>query len=78
MAGGSLNIGDLVLQRLKVLDVSCPRCGRGGRLNVARLQRDYGADYRLPDLAHALAKDCDNPPPYLNAQCPVKFPGLKG
>jgi hypothetical protein len=75
MAQGSLNIGDLVLQRLRTLDVSCPQCGRGGQLNVAKLQRDYGTDFRLPDLAHALAKDCDNPPPYLNAQCPVKFRG---
>ena len=36
MSAGSLSIGDLVLRRLRTLESSCPRCGRHGRLSVAR------------------------------------------
>jgi hypothetical protein len=38
---------------------------------------DCGSNYHLPDLTHAPAKNSGNPSSYLNAQCPVKFPGLK-
>ncbi len=76
MNSGSVRIGDLVLKRLRMLEASCPRCGRHGRLSVARLKRDYGADYALPDLACRLSEGCRQPPAFLGAQCPVRFPEL--
>ncbi len=76
MPNGSLSIGDFVLRRLRTLEASCPRCGRHGRLSIARLKRDYGADLALPDLACRLSEDCTEPPAILDAQCPVKFPEL--
>ena len=45
-------------------------------ISVARLKRDYGADTSLPDLACRLSEDCTEPPAFLDAQCPVRFPGL--
>jgi hypothetical protein len=39
-----------------MLELVCRKCGRLGRFNVAKLIADYGADMKLPELRHVLAK----------------------
>jgi hypothetical protein len=39
-----------------MLDLVCAKCGRAGRYSVARLIAEHGADVKLPDLRHRLAK----------------------
>jgi hypothetical protein len=41
-----------------MLEVACSRCGRRGRLRVAKLIERYGMDARLPELREILAGDC--------------------
>jgi hypothetical protein len=47
-------LGDLQ-GRLALLEVRCRRCDRHGRLRLARLIAEHGADAALPILRHALA-----------------------
>jgi hypothetical protein len=39
-----------------MLELVCAKCGRSGRFNVTRLIAEYGADKKLPDLRHVLAR----------------------
>ena len=41
-----------------MLDVARSKCERPGRLSVAKLIAQHGADMRLPDLREVLAGDC--------------------
>jgi len=36
--------------------LSCPRCGRNGQYRKQNLIEKFGANIRLPDLRHELAK----------------------
>jgi hypothetical protein len=38
------------------LELACRKCERSGRFNVARLIAEHGADMKLPELRHILAK----------------------
>ena len=41
-----------------MLEIACRHCDRRGRLRVAKLIAQYGADMRLPELRYILAADC--------------------
>src|SRR5947199_5819237 len=56
---GSITLGELE-GKLTMLDVACHRCERCGRVSLARLIEDHGADMGLPDLWESLAGDCPN------------------
>lgn len=76
MSSGAVTLGDIA-GRLTMLDVACSRCERRGRLSVARLIEQHGADTGLPELRGILAGDC----PRAGAvstyeQCKVSFPQL--
>jgi hypothetical protein len=71
----AVRLGDLA--RLVHLDIACRRCERRGRLRVARLIEQHGADIGMPDLAVLLAANClqaDATDP--SARCFVIFPQL--
>lgn len=76
MSSGAVTLGDIA-GRLPMLEVACSRCERRGRLSVARLIEQHGADARLPDLRDILAGDC----PRVRAastyeRCQVHYPQL--
>ena len=76
MAGGVITLGELA-ERSPVLSVACRRCGRNGRLHVAKLIAQHGAAMGLPQLKHILAADC----PRLNSwsiydRCGANYPEL--
>ena len=73
---GAVTFGDLA-GKLVMLDVACSKCDRRGRLSVAKLIAEHGAEMRLPDLREILAGDC----PWLRAasfndRCAVYYPQL--
>ena len=39
-----------------MLELVCRKCGGVGRFKVARLIAEHGADKKLPDLRHVLAR----------------------
>src|SRR5213595_887152 len=49
---GSITIGELQ-GKLTMLEVACHRCERRGRVSLARLIEEHGADMGLPDLWRA-------------------------
>jgi hypothetical protein len=53
---GVAMLGDIA-DRLPMLDVACSKRDRRGRLSVAKLITQHGADMRLPDLREILAGD---------------------
>jgi hypothetical protein len=55
----AVTLGDLV-GRIERLDVRCSRCARAGRVKLAKLIVEHGAELGLPDLAVRLAGDCPN------------------
>ena len=50
----SITLGDLQ-GKLTMLEVACHRCERRGRVSLARLIEEHGADKGLPDLWESLA-----------------------
>jgi hypothetical protein len=54
---GAATLGD-VADRLPMLEVTCSKCERRGRLRTASLIAQHGADMRLPDLREILAGVC--------------------
>ena len=57
MTGQAVTLGALV-GRLDRLEVRCCRCERHGRLGLAKLVAEHGADLGMPELAVLLAGDC--------------------
>jgi len=53
---GSITLAEL-LGKLDLLEIKCHRCDRHGRVNLARLIDEHGADTGLPDLPEILAGD---------------------
>jgi hypothetical protein len=73
---GAVTLGD-VAGKLPMLDVACSKCDRRGRLSIAELIAERGADMRLPDLREILAGDC----PRVRAasvvdRCGARYPQL--
>ena len=56
---GSITLGELH-GKLAMLEVACHRCERQGRVSLARLIEEHGADKGPPDLWESLAGDCPN------------------
>ena len=54
---GVVTLGQ-VAPRLSVLEVSCNRCERRGRLTAGRLLAKHGPALPLPDLRRIIAADC--------------------
>lgn len=54
---GQVILGD-VADKLTMLRVECPRCGRAGRYAVARLLRERGRDAGLHEFLRELTADC--------------------
>jgi hypothetical protein len=50
-------LGDIAIGRTW-LEVRCSRCTRHGRLRIARLLAEHGADAAGPDVLRALTADC--------------------
>jgi hypothetical protein len=71
----AVRLGDLA--HLVHLEVACRRCDRRGRLRVARLIEQHGADIGMPDLAVLLAAGCPQATSAdPSARCFVCFPQL--
>ena len=49
---GSITLGELQ-GKLDLLDIACHRCERRGRVSLARLIEEHGADTGLPDYGRA-------------------------
>ena len=47
-----------IADKLAMLRVECPRCGRTGRYAVARLLRERGRDFGLHQFLRELTTDC--------------------
>src|SRR3954467_10840265 len=71
-----VTLGDLV-GRIERLEVRCSRCDRAGRVKLARLIAEHGADLPMPELAVRLAADCPKAQATSPAdKCFVLFPQL--
>ena len=73
---GAVTLGEIA-GRLPMLEVACSRCGRHGRLSVAKLIERHAPDAKLPALREILAGDC----PRVNAtsiydRCGAHYPQL--
>ena len=74
--GGSIALGELQ-GKLDLLEIKCHRCERHGRVSLARLIEEHGADTGLPDLWENLAGDCPNArTAALNGRCAIYYPQL--
>ena len=72
----SITLGELQ-GKLDLLDIKCHRCERHGRVSVARLIGEHGADAGLPDLWVSLAGDCPHArTTALNSRCAIYYPQL--
>jgi hypothetical protein len=71
-------LGDLG-GRLQWLNVRCGRCPRHGRLRIARLLAEHGADAAGPDVLRALVGDCPKREAFnIHNRCDPYVPGLAG
>jgi hypothetical protein len=78
MPAGYITLGQ-ISGGLSVLEVSCNRCDRRGRLNVDRLIAEHGQQLPVPELRHLVASDCPRMMAgHLHDVCGVHFPGLRG
>ena len=63
--------------KLTMLDVACHRCERRGRVSLARLIEEHGADTGLPDLWESLAGDCQHArSTAVHNRCAIYYPQL--
>jgi hypothetical protein len=75
---GSLTLAELV-GKLDLLEIRCHRCERHGRVSLARLIEEHGADMGLPDMWEALAVDCEHArSTALHNRCAIYYPQLPG
>ena len=73
---GSITLSELH-GKLDLLEIKCHRCERHGRVSLARLIEEHGADTGLPDLLENLAGDCPNArTAALNSRCAIYHPQL--
>lgn len=75
MTSGFVTLGQIAA-RLPALEVACNRCDRRGRIRIARLMAEYGADLPTPELRHVVAVDCPRMiAVQLHEVCGMHFPG---
>ena len=73
---GSITLGELQ-GKLTMLEVNCHRCERNGRVNLARLIEEHGADTGLPDLWESLAGDRQHArSAAVHNRCAIYYPKL--
>ena len=77
MTTQAVTLGALVGQ-VDRLEVRCKRCERQGRVRLARLIAEHGAELGLPDLAVYLAADCPKAATNPAERCFAYFPELAG
>jgi hypothetical protein len=78
MPAGVILLGQ-VAARLPLLDVTCNRCTRRGRLHTSWLLAEYGPDPPMPALRRIIAADCPRMlAGHVHDVCGVHFPGLIG
>jgi hypothetical protein len=70
---GAILLGDLV-GGIDRLEVRCRYCDRYGRLRLAKLIEEHGADMPGPELAVLLEKDCSKADAPWGERCWVYFP----
>jgi hypothetical protein len=71
-----VTLGDLV-GRLERLEIPCRRCERRGRIRLARLIEEHGAEMALPELGLRLAASCPRATAAdLSRRCCVYYPFL--
>ena len=77
MRNGSVQLADIT-EELTMLEIACSRCERRGRLAVAQLIQQHGADMELPDLRQILPSDCPRgAAASVSAQCDIYYPQLR-
>ena len=75
-ARGSITLSELQ-GSLPTLDVACHRCERRGRVSLARLIEEHGADTGLPDLWESLAGDRQHArSAAVHNRCAIYYPKL--
>jgi hypothetical protein len=73
---GVVSLGQ-VAARLPMLEVSCNRCDRRGRMHTDRLIAEHGPDMPIPQLRRLIAADCPRMiAGRMHDVCGVRFPGL--
>ena len=73
---GSITLSELQ-GKLDLLEIKCHRCERHGRVSLARLIEEHGADTGLPDLWVPLAGDCPNArSTALHNRCAIYYPQM--
>jgi hypothetical protein len=78
MSSGAVTPLGQIAGKLAMLEIACTRCERRGRLKVARLIADHGADARLPDLRLVLAGNCPRVgATSIHDRCGVHYPQLQ-
>lgn len=66
-----------VAAKIQMLEISCDKCGRYGRLGVQNLIAAHGADMGLPELKDKLARGCPRlENPRYDDMCHAHFPQL--
>jgi hypothetical protein len=66
-----------IADKLDMLRVECPRCGRAGRYAVARLIRERGRDAGLHEFLTELTADCPRRRSVdIYARCGAQMPDL--
>ena len=60
MAEDVILLGEVAALGVRVLDIRCERCARDGRLSVARLVEEHGADAPVRRAMQDLIGECPN------------------
>jgi hypothetical protein len=71
----AVTLGDF-LGRVDRLEIRCRHCERYGRMRLAKLIEEHGADMPGPQLAVLLAKDCPKVSAPWGERCWVYFPQM--
>jgi hypothetical protein len=72
-SNGAVTLSDII-DTIMMLEVACER---RGRLRVAQLIAQHGAEMGLPELRHILASDCPRAGAgSLYDQCAIHYPQL--
>jgi len=60
MANDVILLGEVAARGVRVLDIRCGRCDRHGRLSLARLVEEYGADAPVRVVMQDQIGECPN------------------
>ena len=74
--GAGNSVGEIAA-RMRMLDIACWRCSRRGRLSMARMLRDLGAQAPIWTVWATLNADCPHRESVdVFRRCQVRAPGL--